>query len=69
VEIIIPDVNMAAILPQIILTLGACLVLLLGVFLPASRRALAYVSAIDRKKGCPFTSESAAKTERPLLIL
>jgi NADH-quinone oxidoreductase subunit N len=46
VEIIIPDVQMAAIMPQIILTVGSCLVLLLGVFVPSSRRMLAYLSAV-----------------------
>lgn len=45
-EVIIPTVHLSAILPQIILTGGACLVLLLGAFVPGSRRSLAYLTAI-----------------------
>ena len=43
-EIIIPDTNMTAILPQIILCIGACLVLLLGVFAQGMRKWIGYIS-------------------------
>lgn len=43
-EVIIPDTNLMAILPQIILCAGACLVLLLGVFTPAMRKWIGYIS-------------------------
>lgn len=43
-EVIIPDTNMLAILPQIILCIGACLVLLLGVFAHGMRKWIGYLS-------------------------
>ncbi len=43
-EIIIPDTNMWAIMPQIILSIGAFLVLLLGVFMHSMRKWIGYIS-------------------------
>lgn len=43
-EVIIPDTNMAAIMPQIILCIGACLVLLMGVFTPFLRKWIGYIA-------------------------
>lgn len=43
-EVIIPDTNMAAIMPQVLLTLGAALVLLLSVFFHGTRKWLSYLS-------------------------
>ena len=43
-EIIIPDINLGAITPQLILVIAACVVLLLGVFLESSRRLIAYIA-------------------------
>ncbi|MBX7150212.1 NADH-quinone oxidoreductase subunit N [bacterium] len=45
-EVFIPDTNMSAIMPQIILTIGACLVLLLSVFVHSTRKYLGYLSAL-----------------------
>jgi NADH-quinone oxidoreductase subunit N len=44
VEVIIPDTNMTAIMPQIILSIGAFLVLLLGVFAHSMRKWIGYIS-------------------------
>lgn len=43
-EIIIPDMNSLAILPQILLTVGACLTLLMGVFMPSQRSWIGYTA-------------------------
>ncbi len=43
-EVIIPDTNMMAILPQIILCIGAFVVLLLGVFVHSMRKWIGYIS-------------------------
>lgn len=43
-EVIIPDTNMMAIMPQIILCIGAFTVLLLGVFAHGMRKWIGYIS-------------------------
>lgn len=43
-EIVIPDTNITAIMPQVILTIGACITLLMGVFTPNLRKWAGYVA-------------------------